>query len=123
MFKKVNSPILLALLGLGVVLFSVSVPMKAQPTDHFAKTTCWLSTEQPKTDNGSASSDSETATFTGRIMKSGSNLVLEDADNSVTYLLDDQEKAKSFEGKSVKVIGQLDVATNTIYVSEIEPVA
>jgi hypothetical protein len=123
MFKKLNSPIFLALLGLGVVLFSVSVPSTAQPMDHFATTICWLSAEQPKTDNGSASSDPETATFTGRIMKSGSNLVLEDADNKVTYLLDDQEKAKSFEGKSVKVTGQLDVATNTIHIAEIEPVA
>jgi hypothetical protein len=95
--------------------------MTAQPTDHFAATTCWLSAEQPKADNGSASS--EAATFTGKIMKSGDKLVLEDTDSKTTYQLDDQNKAKSFVGKSVKVTGTLDVATNTIHIAEIEPVA
>ena len=34
---------------------------------------------------------------------------------------DDQDKAKQFEGKDVKVEGTLDVATNTIRVSNILP--
>jgi hypothetical protein len=35
--------------------------------------------------------------------------------------LDDQEKAKNFEGKNVKVTGILDVATNIVHVTGIEP--
>jgi hypothetical protein len=35
--------------------------------------------------------------------------------------LDDQEKAKQFEGKNVKVTGVLELAKGLIHVSEIEP--
>jgi hypothetical protein len=35
--------------------------------------------------------------------------------------LDDQEKAKQFDGQNVKVTGTLDVATFTIHVSDIQP--
>ena len=35
------------------------------------------------------------------------------------FYLDDQDKAKQFEGKNVKVIGVLEASTNTIHVTEI----
>jgi hypothetical protein len=35
--------------------------------------------------------------------------------------LDDQETAKSFEGKNVKVTGVLEVARNLVHVTDIEP--
>ena len=37
------------------------------------------------------------------------------------YQLDDQAKAGKFEGKDVKVTGQLDQSSNTIKVQAIEP--
>ena len=122
MMRKINSPIFPVLLGLGVALVLVSVPIAAPSANPISVSTCWLSAEQPKTDNGSTSSE-DTATFTGKITQSGGKLVLEDTDHMATYQLDDQNKAKSFEGKSVKITGTLDVATNTIHVSEIEPLA
>jgi len=62
-----------------------------------------------------------TATFTGKIVKSGSKLVLTDADGKTSYQLDDQKKAKAFMNQNVKVTGVLDASTGTIRVSAIDP--
>jgi DNA/RNA endonuclease YhcR with UshA esterase domain len=57
---------------------------------------------------------------TGTIVKSGSDFVLKDTSGTV-YKLDAPEKAEPFEGKSVKVTGQLDSANATlIHVDAIE---
>jgi hypothetical protein len=37
------------------------------------------------------------------------------------YFLDNQEKAKQFEGKAVKVVGVLEASTGTIHVTDILP--
>src|ERR1700739_2480416 len=66
-------------------------------------------------------SKSETKTFTGKIVKSGDVLVLSDPDSKTTYKLDDQEKAREFINKDVKVVGVLDDSTGMIRVSSIEP--
>ena len=54
-------------------------------------------------------------------MKSGDKLVLSDQENQTTYQLDDQQKARSFINKNVKVTGVLDASTGMIRVSDIEP--
>lgn len=64
---------------------------------------------------------SDQRTFMGKIAKSGGKYVLKDSAHKMTYALDDQEKAKDFEGKSVKVTGMLDAQRNTIRVAVIEP--
>ena len=63
---------------------------------------------------------SDVKTFTGNIMKSGDELVLQDSIGESTYQLDDQRQAKGFEGKSVKVTGAVDPVTKTIHVAKIE---
>ena len=68
-------------------------------------------------DNQSAAAEK---TFSGKIVKSGTKLVLA-GDGKTTYQLDDQQKAHDFLNKSVKVTGVLDASTGTIRVSAIEP--
>jgi hypothetical protein len=63
----------------------------------------------------------ETKIFTGKIVKSGNTLVLTDAGGKMTYKLDDQQKAKEFVNKEVKVTGILDDSTGVIRVTAIEP--
>jgi hypothetical protein len=63
----------------------------------------------------------ETQTFTGKIVKSGTKLVLRDASGK-TYQLDDQVKARDFLNKNVSVTGIYDASTRMIRVSAIEPV-
>jgi len=79
--------------------------------------------QQPMQQPDAPGSASEAKTFTGKIVKDGDKLVLTDADGKMTYQLDDQQKAKAFLNKSVKVTGILDASTGTIRVSAIEPAA
>jgi hypothetical protein len=62
-------------------------------------------------------------TFVGKIIKArnGQYALLTDEQAGKGVYLDDQEKAKTFEGKNVKVTGTLEVAKNLVHVSEIEP--
>jgi len=55
-------------------------------------------------------------TFIGRILQANGKFVLEDSASRDTYSLDDQEKAKPFGGRNVKVIGKLDAPNKTIHV-------
>jgi len=61
--------------------------------------------------------------FTGTIVKDGKKLVLKDTASNMSYALDDQDKAKQFEGKQVKVTGTLDLNRNVIHVTNIELLA
>jgi hypothetical protein len=60
-------------------------------------------------------------TFNGKISKSGGKYVLKDTATQTSYTLDDQDRAKQYEGKTVKVTGSLDSSSNTIRVASIEP--
>jgi hypothetical protein len=64
----------------------------------------------------------ETKTLTGTILKSGESFVLSDPATKSKYLLDDQDKARPFEGKHVKVTGTIDAANNLIHVETIQEV-
>ena len=62
-------------------------------------------------------------TFTGKIVKikNGQFALLTDESAGKGVYLDDQEKAKQYEGKNVKVTGVLEVAKNLVHVTDIEP--
>lgn len=62
----------------------------------------------------------KSATFTGTIVKNGDEFVLRDSSGQV-FGLDNSDKAKQFEGKTVKVTGQLDEQAKVIHVENIEP--
>jgi len=59
--------------------------------------------------------------FEGKIAKSGDQLVLQENSTQTAYKLDDQDKAKQFEGKDVKVMATVDASTNTLHVVDITP--
>ena len=61
-------------------------------------------------------------TFTGTIIKDGSTYLLKISSNSV-YQLDDQEKAKQYDGKQVKVEGTLDANGNSLHIISIEGIS
>ncbi len=61
-------------------------------------------------------------TFTGTIVKDGGKFVLKVSDGGA-YLLDDQSKAKEFEGKQVKIGGSLDANGNVVRVLSVELVS
>ena len=58
-------------------------------------------------------------TLTGTVIKLGNKYVLKTTDKQ-TYELDDQDQAREYEGKQVKIVGSLDRTTNIIHVTSIE---
>jgi uncharacterized protein YdeI (BOF family) len=73
--------------------------------------------QQPQPDQNQP----QTATFTGTVVKNGDQFALRDSSGAV-YTLDDSQRAKPFEGKTVKVTGQLDEQAKVIHVENIEGV-
>jgi hypothetical protein len=71
---------------------------------------------------GPAQAQPAAQSFTGTISKEGDSYVLKVSDTS-SYKLDDQDKAKEYEGKRVSVSGVLDTNSNVIRVQKIEPVS
>ena len=65
----------------------------------------------------------KTQVFVGKIVKArnGQFALLTDEQAGKGVYLDDQEKAKAFEGKNVKVTGVLDVDKNIVHVTDIQP--
>ena len=59
--------------------------------------------------------------FEGRIAKAGDQYVLEDRAAQTSYKLDDQEKAKKFLGKNVKVMATMDSRSHILRVIDIVP--
>ena len=60
----------------------------------------------------------QTGTFTGTVAKQGEQYVLHDSSGE-TFALDDTERARPYEGKTVKVTGQLDAKAKSIHVETI----
>jgi uncharacterized protein YdeI (BOF family) len=69
---------------------------------------------QPNPNQSQASS-----TFTGTVVKNGEQYMLRDSSGQI-FGLDDSDKAKQFEGKTVKVTGQLDAQAKVIHVQDIQ---
>src|ERR1700690_2533389 len=56
-------------------------------------------------------------TFTGKIVKSGEKFILKAG--STNYQLDDQNSAKQYEGKDVRIVGTVGAGGDTIHVAKI----
>ena len=65
--------------------------------------------------------DQAARSFEGKIVKAGHKLIFQEAATGTAYQLDDHDKAKQFEGRSVKVIATMDPNTNTLHVVDIAP--
>ena len=75
---------------------------------------------QPQQSAGSQNQQQPSAqAFTGTVVKGGSKYVLK-VSESTSYQIDDQEKARVFEGKQVKIAGSLDPKTYILHVMSIE---
>ena len=113
MMKKLN--LLVMLVALGVVAWMVPAANL-----HAVSHSAVLSAQEDEPAEPAAQ-ESETQTFTGQIMNHDGKYALHGEDGK-TYQLDDQEKAKDFDGKKVKVAGSLNEESMTIHVNEIEEV-
>ncbi len=58
-------------------------------------------------------------TFMGTIVKDGTRYVLKVSSNK-TYQLDDQDRAKQYEGKQVRIVGTLNADGESLHITSIE---
>lgn len=82
--------------------------------------------QQQPNEQTSPSSDprtEEALTFAGVVVKESGRMLLKDPVTKMNYQLDDQLKVRPYIGKQVKVIGKLDLNSNTIHIDSIEPLS
>jgi len=114
--KKVSS-----VLALTTLMLLLGVQLNAMPVQALSMSAvAQQDAPQPPSDPGKASA---VKVFTGKVMQANGQYVLMDSSSQTTYALDDQEKAKQFEGKAVKVTGTFESSGNLIHISNIEPTA
>lgn len=110
-----------------IALFAAMLPMafaqqdqSSQPSSSQPSATQPSATSpQSSPDQGSSASQANQSSFTGTVVNANGKYVLKT--DSGTYQLDDQDKAKQFEGKQVTVTGSLDSATSVLHVANITP--
>jgi lipopolysaccharide export system protein LptA len=112
--KKTSNTIPVVVLA--VALSSAAFAQQGQATQ--------LGSNDPQTQNTpapDASADAQPQSFSGTIVKVKNHYVLKT--DKMTYQLDDETKAKQFEGKQVNVSGTADKSTSVIRVTDIQPVS
>ena len=111
---------LLMMLALVAGLCMVQPNLSAQQDQPAAQQQQPDSANQPS-QSSMMSQTSDQQTFIGVVAKAGGKFVLKDTASKTMYVLDDQDRAKQFDGQEVKVSGSLDPQTKTIRVANIAP--
>ena len=101
---------MLAFSGIGMNLAAQQSPSTQTPSTQ---------DPMPQAQADPTSAQQSARSFEGRIAKSGDKLVLRESSTKTSYQLDDQSKAKQFQGKDVMVTATLDSSTNTLHVVDI----
>jgi len=121
------------LLTTGPLMFSQGKPSPALPSDILGpQLIAWsqmqkpqpvteplLPTDRPVQQSERQPGQAAAQTLTGTILKNGSRYILK-VSNSSTYQLDDQDRAKQYEGKPVKVSGTPDANGASFHIISIE---
>ena len=114
-------PLFLTVLALAIAIIALQSTVVALQDPASSPSSTQQQRDPAATPPTTMTQASDARTFTGKIAKADGKYVLRDTASKTTYMLDDQEKAKDFEGKSVKITGMLDTQSNTIRVAAIEP--
>jgi hypothetical protein len=107
-----------------VALFGLGAPMavSAQQTPSTTPAPPGQADSTPQQERTDKSNFQQSArTFEGKIAKSGNQFVLLDRAAQTSYRLDDQEKARKYAGKNVKVMATIGATPNLLSVIDITP--
>jgi hypothetical protein len=111
------------LLTMVAVISGLALGLSAQ------RTTATPARQDPDSSMSQTKSQVDTATpqrsaqsFEGTIMRSGEKLVLRENASKTAYQLDDQDKAKRYENKNVKVMATVDHESRVLHIVAITPV-
>ena len=75
----------------------------------------------PQQEADAATPHQSARSFEGKISISGEQYVLLDRAAQTSYRLDDQQKARKYAGKEVKVMATMDPVSNLLHVIDITP--
>ncbi|HTV57906.1 MAG TPA: DUF5818 domain-containing protein [Verrucomicrobiae bacterium] len=107
------------IMALAVLFLFIAAPaIGAPPSSVFAGGRAAAPVTQPSSAGKTVTT--KVQTFTGTVARSGDLYVLQDDSTNTSFQLDDQESARKYNGRRVKVIGTLDLSTKTIHVEAIE---
>ena len=118
---------LVGLSGLGINLAAQTPSQTPSTPDAQASpstqspSTASPNSSMPQSQTDATNSQQSARAFEGKIQKSGDDWVLQETATQTSYKLDDQVKAKQFEGKNVKVMATMDPTTNKLHVVDITP--
>ncbi|MGE5326986.1 MAG: DUF5818 domain-containing protein [Deltaproteobacteria bacterium] len=108
-----------AALGVGLIVSAPAIGAQSQAPNSSAQ-------KQPDQKPGDPPQQGQATskTYVGQIIQAqnGQFALLTDKNAGRGYFLDDQEKAKKFTGKNVKVTGTVDTQTKTLHIAQIETV-
>lgn len=105
--------VLVASAGLGMGLWAQQTPSTVPASPGQADST-------PQHRQADVTGPQQSArSFDGKIIRSGSQLILQDGASQSSYKLDDQTKAKEYEGQNVKVMATMDPTSNTLRIIDI----
>ncbi len=104
--------IFLSLVGFMAMFGTMAVPLQSMIPATVPLASTFQTPAQP-----------EGTTFIGTILKNGDNFVLTDTTTKLRYILDNAEKARPYEGKTVTVTGSVEIASNLIHVESIQEIA
>jgi Protein of unknown function (DUF5818) len=129
---------LMFILGTTPLMFSQRVqskPSPAPPSDVLgAQLIAWSQVQKPqplaqqsepsasRTNQNSAQQPPAAQTITGMIVKDAGRYFVKVSSNT-SYELDDQERARQYEGKQVKIAGTLDANGSSLHVMSIQPLS
>ena len=112
--KRILSGVAMAILGLAVGSW-------AQQTSSTNPTAPGQEGAPPQQETDAATSQQSARSFEGKISISGEQCVLLDRAAQTSYRLDDQQKARKYAGKEVKVMATMDPVSNILHVIDITP--
>jgi hypothetical protein len=69
--------------------------------------------------NSQPETPTSTRNITGIIVKQGEKYMLK-ADDNTTYQLDNQNRARQYQDKQVRVVGRVDAKSNSLHIESIE---
>jgi len=123
-----RSPVLAAVLGLlnlGVssatqsMLSQISGPASEQALPPQSQTPANPDSAVPPAQPDPTTNHQSARAFEGKIERSGDQFVLMENTSQTSYQLDDQDKAKHFEGKDVRIMATIDAESNRLHVVDI----
>jgi len=127
--KRVFSAGAMIPMVIGLALSLSAQQSTTTPSTQTPDSTTSLSTQspdttvaQPQTQVDTSAQQRSAQSFEGKITRSGDKLVLQENASRTAYQLDDQDKAKQYEGKNVKVMATVDASNNTLHVVAITTV-